>query len=176
MEKFVNENNLSLITEYDFRNVNFVLWCKNWFKITDKKLVEFRNKNLTADEALLEQLKMVLLLDGYNIGINNLETAVDVIMLNYERYCMWARANGKNYLSTNSFYYKVKSYVKQKDSFFSAVVKAIREFYGWQCESLPLPLKELYNEKLYKFGLSNKHKDGETYKEMNRRYLNTLSA
>lgn len=172
--KYTNESNLTLLNDYQFRNVNFVLWCRYWLCLTDEKLTEFEKNGLNEDEKLFQQLKLILSLDGYDLHVNDFETAVDLIMLNFERYCMWARANGKHCLSMDGFYYKVKCYAKQKNSFFSSVVKAIREFYVLCCDDFPMPLKELFDKKLYKLGFSCKHKQGETYAEMNRRYLKKI--
>lgn len=170
MEKYTNEENLSLVNEYNFKNINFVLYSKGWLNLTEEK-----RKVLPADEAFLKNIRLVLELDGYNFGRINEEEISNILMLNFDRYTEWANANNIQALKHSELYYKIKYYVKVVGyDYFKAVIMSLKESYAWHCDKIPLPIKNLYDRKLYDFGLSNRRKHGETYTEMNRRYLKTI--
>lgn len=171
MEKYNNESSLNLIEKYNFRNIHFILYSKGWLNLTDEK-----SKVLPADEAFLKNLRLVLELDGYGMMcFNNLEDIANILMLNFDRYIEWAQNNGIHFITHADLYFKIRYYIRIGCEYFTAVVRALREFYAWHCDQAPLPIKNLYDKKLYKFGLSNKRKHGETYKEMNMKYLKVIN-
>lgn len=170
MEKYTNEENLSLVNKYNFRNINFILYSKGWLNLTEEK-----RKVLPADEALLKNLKLVLELDGYDLYLNSLEDIANILMLNFDRYVEWAKDNDIHVITHSDLYFKIRYYIRTGCEYFTAVIRALREFYAWHCDKAPLPIKNLYDKKLYEFGLSNKRKRGETYKEMNMKYLKVIN-
>ena len=152
---------------------NFILWCKNWYVLTPKEEKQIGKYDI--DQYFLGLMKKVLYLDDYHF-VSNQNDVVQILLNHLDDYNKWAQENNGRVLKSaelgKSIWEHITQYSlleKSKLSYFSALIFAMREFFGWKVNTQQLALSApQYNRTLYKLGLESPNvRQGVTYKELN---------
>ena len=127
---------------------NFILWCKNWYQPSDKKM------------NIITQAKKILTLDEY-LSCNNpipivllfIDELVEKGIIKPIRLQVWNEDIIRN-MATFNISYK------------EALFYRIKTFFAIECDSLPL-IPPVYSRELYKLGFVGPRYMGSSYKMLN---------
>lgn len=127
---------------------NFILWCKNWYLPTDKKM------------DIITQAKKILSLDGYT-SINN---PIYIVLIFIDELVEKGIIKPISLFVWNEEINKYK--LVYECDYQSALTYRIRNFFAFECDKLPLT-PPVYSREIYKLGFIGPRYMGNSYKMLN---------
>ena len=135
---------------------NFILWCKGWYKPTDKNM------------PLVEEVKKILVLDDY-IFCRNMVDVLHIVSMFIDEVNEYYKSKGYSPFSHEKLINNVYENMRWGFTFEESLLMSYRSFIAFDMANKDVTLKApIYNKKLRKHGFIHDYKHGMTYKEANK--------
>lgn len=135
---------------------NFILWCKGWYKPTDKNI------------PLVEEVKKVLALDEY-IFCRNMANVLHIVSTFVDELNDYYKTKDYSPFNHEKLIRSVYEYLRYGYDYEEALLMSYRNFIAFDLMNKDVTLKApIYSKALRKKGFIHDYKHGMTYKEANK--------
>lgn len=141
----------------------FILWCKGWYKPTDKNI------------PLVEEVKKVLALDEY-ICCRNMPNVLHIVSTFVDELNEYYKTIGESPFNHEKLIRSIYENMRYGFNYEEALLMSYRSFIAFELMNKDVTLKTpIYSKALRKKGFIHDYKHGMTYKEANRYAKNFFS-